>query len=280
MSEIEENVLEEKPSTNQTQAKELDPLQDEIKKLREELAKEREAKQQIDTKLRQETVQRVSAEELAIDRAFQVATAEIDNLEKQQAALFEEGKFTEASKISRLIASAQYRLDDINNAKKKAEDNKNKPRENATQDPLYGFTPRARSWVQRNPAFLNDARFRAGAMAAHYAAEKDGVEIDSDEYFRRLDDAVNPKPVVEVREEQNDDVAPVSRQQARVSTAAPVSRSGGVTPNNTNSNAGRRIQLTAEEAEVARFTWPNLPPQDAYVRYADHKKVLREQGKL
>jgi hypothetical protein len=50
-----------------------------------------------------------------------------------------------------------------------------------------GMHPNAREWVSRNPAFTTDPAFRSRAMAAHYAAEAEGIRPDSPDYGATLD---------------------------------------------------------------------------------------------
>ena len=204
----------------------------------------------------------------------------------------EEGKFAEASKLTRLIASAQNRLDAANNSRSQLAIYKQQAEAAAHQaqnDPLSGYSEPAKDWIRKHPAFLSDPKYRARVIAADSLCRADDVELDSPEYFRRLNEAITPKQKATVVDEtQTDDeygddmeqptvkVTP-QRQQTRMSTALPVTRQGSQSG---TVGGGRRIQLTADQAEAAVISFPNLSPQEAYKRYADNMKRLKEEGKI
>ncbi|MDE2106107.1 MAG: hypothetical protein KGL39_53285 [Patescibacteria group bacterium] len=278
---------------NQVTNEELNNLRDQIRQRDEELKsrnaeldQERREKKEISSKLGTEVNQRFSAQESAIESQIVAATAEIDGLEKQQAQLMEEGKFADASKISRLIASAQYKLDGARTQKTQLDTYKNQATqeaERAKNDPLAAYSDPAKNWIKRNPAFLSDRKVNARVMAAHNMAVADDIEIDSQEYFTRLDEAINPQQRVTItpKEEELEDTQeaePVKKPAPKSSTAAPVTRSGG--QQQSNGGNGKRIQLTADEAEAALISFPKMTPQDAYVKYAENKKALKEAGRI
>lgn len=288
---------EEKKPENVVTDAELNGLREQIKKRDEDnknletaLSEERKAKQELGNKLGNEVTQRFSAQESAIENSIIAATAEIDGLEKQQTALMEEGKFGEASKISRLIASAQYKLDAAGAQKGQLETykaNATREAERVKNDPLASYSDPAKRWIQKNPSFMSDRKVNARVMAAHNLAVADDVEVDSPDYFKRLDEAISPVQIharTENTEDELDDnqepaSKPVVKTAPRSSTAAAVSRSGSFNAGN-GSSVGKRIQLTADEAEAAVISFPNLKPQDAYVKYAENKKALKEAGRI
>lgn len=273
---------------------------DKRKTAEQQLARERELRQETTGKLNNEVSQRFSAQESAIENAIVAATAEIDGLEKQQTALMEEGKFAEVSKMNRLIADAQFKLRDAERCKKQLETYKSAAAveaEKAKNDPLAGVPERSKKWIKEHPDFLNDPKYQARVMAAHNLCEADGVETESDEYFRRLDEAVAPKAqkITQQTEEPEDEVTeeaeiqpvvikqPVAqtRTAPKSSTAAPVSRGGSGSGGGNSSNGSRgRIQLTPDQAEAALVSFPNMKKEDAYKRYYDNRQKLIQEGKI
>lgn len=285
MSEQENTETSNK---SQVTSEELDSLRqqlkqkaDESKALEDALHTERRARQETGAKLSEEVSNRFSAQESAIENAILAATAEIDGLEKQQTQLMEEGKFGEASKISRLIASAQYKLDGAQFSKSQLgtyKQNAERQAEVAKSDPLAQYSESAKSWIRKNPAFLSDKKTNARVMAAHNLAVADDVEVDSPDYFARLDEVIRPKVTVETKEDDNaeEPIVTTKPQQPKASSGAPVSRGG----HQSGGSGGKRIQLTSEQAEAAVISFPNLAPKDAYVKYADNIQKLKEAGRL
>ena len=266
---------------------ELSVLKEQIKKkdeearaLEEALQQERRARQETGAKLSEEVTTRFSAQETAIESQIMAATAEIDTLEKQQTELMEAGKFAEANKINRLIAAAVNRQSQAE--AQKAQFNQYKQAEAAKieaakNDPLAGYSDPAKRWIQKNPAFLNDRKINAKVLAAHNLAVADDIEVDSPEYFNRLDEAINPKVTVENKNDADADTQ-TTRTQSRSSTGSPVTRQSPT--NNAKPNNNNRIQLTAEQAEAAIISFPKLSPQDAYVKYHENLQKLKEMGKM
>lgn len=297
------------PKESKVTDADLNSLREQIKQSDErrisaekQLSRERELRQEATGKLNNEVSQRFSAQENAIESAIVAATAEIDGLEKQQTALFEEGKFSEASKVSRLIADAQFKVRDAEKGKRQLETYKSNvaaQAERAKSDPLADVPERSKRWIKEHPDFLNDPKYHARVMAAHNLCEADGVETESDEYFKRLDEAVSPK-VQNTRQntQQNDDAEAEVTEEAenqpivikqplaqtrtapKSSTAAPVSRGGSGSGGGNGSGGARRIQLTPDQAESALISFPNMKKEDAYKRYYDNRQELIKQGKL
>lgn len=273
----------------------LNVLRDQIKHKDAEIAlrdrtieEERKRSQISNSRLGDEIGNRFSAETIAIENAILAATTELESLEKQQANLYEEGKIAEASKLNRQIASAAVKLEKGEDQKRMLESNKQRVQAEVDarkNDPLSVYSPAARNWISSHPQFLNDPAYKAKAMAAHYSAQADGVALDSQEYFNRLTDAVEPKITVNKQSEEDDvdeekeTVKPQQKQVNKSSTAAPVSRQSNANGGGSG-NKGGRVQLTPDEAEAAIISRPDLPKEEAYRRYFANKQRAIADGKL
>lgn len=294
-----QNELDLQTSKSEPKAtnEDLNSLREQIKKSDEEkaalnnaLTEERKKSQDTNSRLGDEINGRFNAEAVAIDNVIAAASTELESLEKQQAQFYEEGKFAEAAKLNRQIANAAVRLEKGEDSKKNIENLKTRARADAetrARDPLAAYSPAAKNWINSHPQFLSDKSYNSKVMAAHYAAEADGVTESNNpaEYFKRLDTAVNPKIVLtpNVEEEEMEDENPrveVKKPAApsRTSSAAPVSRE--VNPGNRGSGGNRRIQLTPDEAEHALISYPNLAKEEAYKRYYENQQKLIAAGKI
>jgi hypothetical protein len=140
-------------------------------------------------------------------------------------------------------------------------------------DPIEGFlskfSPVSQAWLRQNKDNIvsdgNGVRLSPKAMSAHYAAEAEGLTAETPEYFKFIEQKLNPPADDEVEIE---DAAP-QRRSAPVS--APVSRE---TNNNKPATKNTRIRLTPQEAEAAEMS--GLSPLDYY----NNKQALIAEGKL
>ena len=144
-----------------------------------------------------------------------------------------------------------------------------------TVDPIEAFasqlTPRAASWVRRNPQFVTDPRLNQKMIAAHNLAMADGHEADSDSYFSAVEETLKVNRRNESHQDQESALSSASSPAQRRASppAAPVSRSG--TGNGVRAN---QHTLSAAEREMAEFM--QMSEED----YAKNKNELRKSGRM
>lgn len=124
------------------------------------------------------------------------------------------------------------------------------------------YSTEAKQWIDKNPQFKTDKKFRSRATAAHYDAEAEGIKADSPEYFKfidkRLKGAADPAqdeegdPISEANETvRTPDKKPAVVVKKKVQTQLPPSRESGT---QRQSNDGRIKKLTAAEREAAEIS--------------------------
>lgn len=277
-------VVEDAAKTVEKSA-ELATSDNELEKIRGELERSRKQQQSLESQLQEErrgrteansrvvteTNNRLSAEEVAISNAIAASTSEAERLESEIVAAQENGKFSEAAKLTRQLASAQTKIDGWTNRKEQLEtwkeQQKNRPAE--VVDPNSHLSARTRAWIDRNPKFKTDENFRKKAQGYANLAESEGLAIDSDEYFEYVDSRINAKLGVE---------EPIVQQQVQRKTVAstPPSRNQGMgTTQQRETN-----RLTADEADMAKWTYPKLTPAEAQKKYYDGKLRAIAEGKI
>jgi len=158
----------------------------------------------------------------------------------------------DSARAQRKIAGAEARLQRLQEAKDDLEDAaKRRPaagvdnRQQTTQraaiaDPVERLIADARmsqrsaSWIRAHPECVTDQKLNARMLAAHNLAIAEDVAIDSDEYFRRIDEGVGTKKA-----------ATVGDGRRPSSAAAPAAGAGGAL------NGGTEVRLTKGEAASA-----------------------------
>lgn len=181
------------------------------------------------------------------------AQAEASSGEQSLVAAIEAGDAAAQARAQRVIAGAETRLQRLQEAKADIEDGiKARPKPGAetreqpsqrqqTTDPVEGFTkgmsPRSAAWIRKNPDCVTDAKKNARMLAAHNLALADDIEVDSDEYFRRIEEGIGAKKA---------ETKPATDGRRPSSAAAPAAGGGGAL-----NGGGIEVRLTKGEAASA-----------------------------
>ena len=147
-----------------------------------------------------------------------------------------------------------------------------------------GMSAKQNEWIRAHPDFNRDARFTARINAEHNMCLADGVPIDSDEYYERLDNVVaSRRPANDDNTYANDDV-PVQRRNG--AQQMPVTRRA----TDTGSRRDAPVRLSPDERESADNTLPDVPIDDyveggetkpgRYRLYKLHQQRLRAEGRI
>lgn len=153
------------------------------------------------------------------------------------------------------------------------------PREAAPNPPAApSYTPTTRAWLESNPWYGRDPELTGIAKAAHAAAKRQGIVVDTPEYWRFVEQGVERLVPGTIRtrtpadaDDGSDDEPPPPRPAARTTrTGSPPTRTNATTPPNTKNE----IRLSAEELDAAKVT--GMTPQE----YASWKAKLSAAGRL
>lgn len=186
------------------------------------------------------------------------AQAEAAAAEQAYVAAAEAGDFPAQARAQRAMAGAESRIQRLAEAKDDLEDAvKRRPapgdqqrqqpsqqRQQPPADPIERFTQgmsaRSAAFIKKNPQTVTDPKMNARMLAAHNLALADDVEVDSDEYFRRIEDGIKPA------QQQQQRPTPSGDGRRPSSAAAPASGgSGGL------NGGGVEVRLTKREAASA-----------------------------
>jgi hypothetical protein len=172
-----------------------------------EQAAQQHARELRDTREQLQTVQTevMTSQTETLESGIAAAEAEAAAAEQAYAQAFEAGDAMAVARAQRVMATAVSRKDRLSEALEdlKAEvkakpaqrqDPAQRPRQ-AQQDPVEAFasnmTPKSAAWIRAHPEAITDKKKNARMLAAHNLAVADDVEIESPEYFRRVEQAIN-----------------------------------------------------------------------------------------
>ena len=130
------------------------------------------------------------------------------------------------------------------------------------------YTDTTREWLDANPWYGSDPELTAVAKAAHAAAKRNGVEVDTPEYWRAIERAVaavDPSAVADAAPAR-----PAPRAPAPPARSAPVTRNAAHAPQ----GVPGEVRLTADEATAAAIS--GMTPQE----YKSWQSRLRAAGRL
>lgn len=181
------------------------------------------------------------------------ADAEAEAAEREFVAAFEAGDGAAQARAQRKMAGAESRKtrlteakDDLKDAAKRrpapsAETRPAAPVRQPVTDPIErlivegNISGKSAAWLRSHPE-VADPKTNARMMAAHNLAVADDVELDSEEYFRRIEEGIKPAAARVAPK-------PVAGDGRRPSSAAaPAGGAGGAL------NGGTEVRLTKGEA--------------------------------
>ncbi len=255
-----------------------------------QLDTERTARSRAENQAHNATTGRFDAEEVAVKTRIEAADAAALEKRRKYAEALAEGRFEDAAQVQDEMAELRAKQGQDRQysawlAAEKERLTKAPPVQQEQGLNLAQYTPGQRKWIRENPSFMTDPKLRQKTEYLHSLALADGVEIDSDEYFDIINQAVGKKKAPEPDPEDNVIDEPPPRRRQPPATDMPVTRR--TEPGQPTRNAP--IRLSADEREAADLTMPDLPVQgyhdkagnwvpSRYDRYAANRAKLKARG--
>jgi len=279
-AEEQEIVVEtENAPAPEAAAPEVDPMEA-VRELRAQLDRERQARHEAEQAARRAAEQANAAYSEMDDTNVQLVVSAIDKvktdngiLTSQYAEAMQTGEYEKAATIQATISANSARLVQLENGLSEMQKGPKRapiqplppPQQGSMIDQIITqVTPRSASWLRDNRDSLNDDRMVRRMFRAHEDAVDEGIEPDSDTYFRFIENRLGMKKAQEAADPTSAAAKPV--QRSAPPAAAPVNRGNGTRPG--------VVKLSSVEAETAKM----LGMTDK--EYATHKLALQREGKL
>lgn len=240
-----------------------------------------------------------SSQETAEARELELVSSSIENANRELEAAQadwknaqEAGDFTAAAAANGKIAKAAAKIDRLETSKADLEAGKTrKPategRVEAQPQPTQAsafeqyvshYAPSAQAWLRAHPECVpaevgGDPLKNAKMMRGHYDALAQQLRPNSPEYFAVIEKAITDTPAAASAE-----VTPQPKPKPRTpAPSAPPSREA-ISANGTPQK--RSVTLNREQQEIARMSFPDKQPKEAYALYARNLLELQAEGKL
>lgn len=255
----------------------------------------REVEQTSAEKLKSEIEKRLEEQGNTIATALVSAQAEIDSFRALAAKAMEDGKWADAAEATENMADAKVRLRELTYQKQQVEQAKTQAAEAAKNPrPAPGPQGKTAAWIAAHPRFNTDPQYNAAAMAAHYQAIRDGIAIESDQYFQRIEEATGDRKVeqkVEPKAKAAEGGEGEGSGRRGVDTSggpAPVTRRATNPAGSGNGGGPKKITLTGDQVEAADslFGDPTNPlmyikdPKERYTYWHSQQERLKSEGRM
>lgn len=248
-----------------------------INALKAQLEAEKQARAEAERIARRAAEQAQAAMGEVDDTNIQLVNTAIDTVKRDNdlltsnyAEAMSMGDYERAAKIQATMASNSAKLLQLENGLREMQTAPKRqpiappaPASSQIDQIISAVSPRSATWLRSNKEHINDARMINKMFRAHEDAVDDGIEPDSDAYFRFIEGrlGINSNQAAE---------APMSAAAKPARQAPPPS----APVNRESSNRSNTVRLTRAEAETAKMLGMTE------TEYAKHKIALQKEGKL
>src|SRR6202789_103387 len=185
-----------------------------------------------------------------VTTGIQAAESEASAAEADFIAAAEKGDFAAQARAQRKISAAEARIQRLKEAEGDLKDQaatkpatrqetRPEPRQQQT-DPVEAvastLSPKSAAWIRAHPDCITDRKKNARMLAAHNMALADDIEVDSKDYFARIEAAIEP-------------AAAKAEPKINIRPSAPVAPAGNSAGG--MNGGGMTVTLTKREVEAA-----------------------------
>ena len=172
---------------------------------------------------------------------------ELEQAKKAYREAYDSGDTDKVMEAQERLTEATLKIDKVRNFRPPAEETQ----ESVVQTPQPRVQrpqadPSAVAWQQENPWFGEDEEMTSLALGLHEKLRREGVQVSSQEYYRKIDATIRKRFPERFEEEAEQNERPVAR---RSSVVAPATRS----------TAPKRVRLNPSELSLAKKL--NLTPE-------------------
>lgn len=160
------------------------------------------------------------------------------------------------------------------------------PANNQLEAFFAGISPKSQSWLRAHTEYLppqlgGDPVKHAEVVLADAKARRDGIKVESDDYFRAVEESIGIREPVSaaavVIPAAVEEPVVAKPKPAKVLPSAPVNRD---VPAASGNRTTRSVTLNKDQREAAKLSFPQLPEKEAFGIYARNLLELEAEGKL
>ena len=248
-----------------------------LAKLKQELEAEKQARKAAEDAARAAYEQARMAYTEADDTNITLVSNAIDTIKRDNdiltqnyAEAMSQGDYDRGAQIQQTLAANAVKLDKLENGLQEMQKAPKRapappPVQSSKMDQIISsVTPRSASWLKSNREHIDNDRMINKMFRAHEDAVDEGIEPDSDAYFKFIEGRLG----LTKQQEQESPLSSASKPATRQSPppAAPVNR--------TSNGRSTQATLTRAEADMAKML--GMTEKEYWL----HKSALQKEGKL
>jgi len=119
--------------------------------------------------------------------------------------------------------------------------------------PQFRPDPSAQAWQQENPWFGEDEEMTSLALGLHEKLKREGVQVSSQEYYRKIDATIRRRFPEKFEEEAEQNERPVARKSSVVAPATRTTAPKRVRLNPSELSLAKKLNLTPEQYAKAKL---------------------------
>lgn len=192
-------------------------------------------------------------EQALVKEAEKYANFDLNLAKERLKQAYEAGEAEKIADAQELLTDAKLKLQNIHRVKPSLQqaEERVEPAQQVQvpqQEPTPRVDPKAEAWREKNSWFGDDEEMTALALGLHEKLVRSGVDPNSDEYYRRVDDTMR-KRFPEAFEYAEEDEKPQTSQDKK---PARTNKPATVVAPATRGTAPRQVRLTPTQVAIAK----------------------------
>jgi len=255
VEELERDDLEEYSDKVKKRLSQMKKVWHDERREKERAFREREEALRF-AQIREQEIQQLKKrlgtnEQALIKEAERAANNDLATAKERLKQAYEAGDSELITNAQELLTDAKLKLQSINRVRpslQKTEESVQNPQQAQAQPaaPAPKADPKAEAWREKNTWFGADEEMTALALGLHEKLVRSGVDPNTDEYYRRIDDTMRKRfPEAFSGDEEGE---PQTKQEKPARTNKPATVVAPVTRN----TAPRQVRLTPTQVAIAK----------------------------
>jgi len=192
-------------------------------------------------------------EQAFIKEAQKYANFDLSLAKERLKQAYEAGDSEKIAEAQELLTDAKLKIQTISRVKPSLQQNEGRVEQAQQAQVPQEFSqpkvdPKAKSWQEKNTWFGEDEEMTALALGLHEKLVRSGVDPNSDEYYRRVDETMRKRYPEAFEDAEEDDDKPQTRQVEKPVRTKPANVVAPVT----RGTAPRQVRLTPTQVAIAK----------------------------
>ena len=186
-----------------------------------------------------------------VQRAVQM---ELEAAKKDYREAYDSGDTDKVMDAQERLTQATLKADKVKNFKPTPlQEEKPVVQTQPQPTPQYRPDPSAQAWQQQNQWFGEDEEMTSLALGLHEKLRREGVQVSSQEYYRKIDATIRRRFPEKFEEEAEQNERPVARKSSVVAPATRTTSPKRVRLNPSELSLAKKLNLTPEQYAKAKI---------------------------